>query len=139
MQCELTRELRYLEGFLNKTLDNEASLEISVGQCFSNYARNVLHIPDTERRKYDHVCPNGYRRKAWAYPIGYLSDFRQWLYEVYFPEKYVIYRNNHAKRLGFQRPRIAAQNQRIAQKRIAQSARYDVEQLPLFSKEEEER
>ncbi len=124
-QGELTRELHYLEAFLNETLDNKASLEDSVGKCFSPYARNVLHLPDAERRKYRHRLPSGRIVEAWAYPIGYLPDFRRWLYEVYFPVKYPAYRRYRLRRIG------AAQaiQGSASRKRIAPRS---AEQLPLF-------
>jgi prophage antirepressor-like protein len=125
MQGEVTRELHYLEGILNKTLDSGAYIENSVGQCFSPYAREILHIPDTERRKYRHQLPDGRMVTAWAYPIRYLPDFRRWLYEVYFPKKYESYRRYRARRVGA----TLALQAGISRKRIAQKS---VSQLSLF-------
>ncbi len=125
-QCELTRELHYLEAFLNDTLDNKAYIEDSVGKTFSHYRRDVLHIPDSERRKYRHQLPSGRIVEAWAYPIRYLPDFRHWLYEVYFPVKYPVYQKYRAMRIGAtQAIWSGAPRKLIAQRRV--------EQLPLFS------
>jgi prophage antirepressor-like protein len=124
-QCELARELHYVEGFLNASLDNKASLETSVGKCFSPYAREVIPLPDTERCKYRHQLPSGRIVDAWAYPIGYLPHFRHWLYTVYFPIKFPAYQHSRAKRIGVaQTLQGSAPRKRIATK--------GVEQLQLF-------
>ena len=124
-QCEFTRELHYVEGFLNASLDHEARIENSVGKTFSNYGRNVLLIPDSERRTYRHQLPNGRIVNAWAYPIGYLPDFRRWLYTVYFPVKYAAYRSARARRIG-----AAHTLQGSAPRKLLTTV--SVEQLPLF-------
>jgi hypothetical protein len=103
---ELSREITYWERIINETLDNGSSLENSVGQHWSRYARTVLRIPDEARRKYNHVCPNGRTVQAWAYPIEYLPAFRRWLSEVYFPEHFPAYARYRAKRIGANLPDI---------------------------------
>jgi hypothetical protein len=99
-QMELVRDLTAWEKFLNERLDNKASLEISVGKCFSPYARNDLHIPDAERQKYRHQLPDGRIVYAWAYPLRYLPDFRRWLRDVYFPVKFPAYQCYRDRRIG---------------------------------------
>jgi hypothetical protein len=125
-QGELARELHYWEDFINgSSLDNKASLENSVGQCFSYYARNILHIPDAERRKYRHRLPNGRVVTAWAYPLRYMPDFRRWICEVYFPEKFDAYQQRRARYLGVTLPQTSG----TSRKQIAQRS---ISQLPLF-------
>jgi prophage antirepressor-like protein len=99
-QCEVARELHYVGDFLDASLDHEASLEVSVGMCFSSYVREVIPIPDVERCKYRHQLPGGHIVDAWAYPIEYLPHFRHWLYTVYFPARFPAYREQRSKRVG---------------------------------------
>jgi prophage antirepressor-like protein len=124
-QCEFARELHYVGDFLDASLDYEASLEASVGRCFSSYIREVLPLLDTERCKYRHQLPSGRVVDAWAYPIGYLPHFRRWLYTVYFPVKFPAYQEHRSKRLGGHRALKGSAG------RMLLAAR-GVEQLALF-------
>jgi hypothetical protein len=123
-QLELARELHYWEGLLNEKLDNKSEIEKSVGKHFSNYARNDLRIPDSERRTYRHRLASGRMVDPWAYPLRYLPDFRHWLREVYFPKHFEAYARYRARRIGAPVPQIAA-----PKKRITTSG---TEQLQLF-------
>jgi len=126
---ELAKEYHYGEEWLNASLDSEVGLEISVGKCWWNYARSVLHMQDSQRHHYQHLCPNGRPCKAWAYPIHYLPAFRRWLREVYFVEKFPAYQRYRAKRIGTQVEQISAKAVRTQ----LRAARGGMTQLPLFS------
>lgn len=111
---EAFKALYNLESILNRNLDDMAEIEKSLGQCWSPYARDVLHIPDSERRTYGHVCVDGKVRNAWAYPIEYLPAFEKWLWLVYLPEKFPAYARYRAKRIGADRPQIAVPKKPVA-------------------------
>lgn len=135
-QLELARELHYWERLLNETLDNKSEIEKSVGRCFSDYARHVLCIPDSERGTYRHQLPNGRMVDPWAYPLRYLPAFRSFLREVYFLEKFEAYARYRAKRIGTAVPQISARSKKRTSERVALPeplcAISATSQLPLF-------
>jgi phage regulator Rha-like protein len=100
IQIEFGRELYHWEKVVNACLDSGAQIEISVGTCWWNYARSVLHMQGEERRHYQHGYEGGRMVKAWAYPLHYLPAFRQWLREVYFIEKFPAYQRYRARQMG---------------------------------------
>lgn len=76
-------------------LDAKASIEISVGIRWAQYATTVLHIPECDRVSYKHKCANGLIVDAYAYSHKWQTSFEKWLWNEYFPEKfpgYVAYR-----------------------------------------------
>ena len=93
---ELFRHLYNLEA-MDQVLDGEAILEESVGLHWSRYAREELDIPDQERIKYLHLCPNGRAVWAWAYPNSYLTSFTKWLWGQYFPTHFPTYQYHRAQ------------------------------------------
>jgi prophage antirepressor-like protein len=121
---EAFKALYNLEAILNRNLDNMAEIEKSLGLCWSPYARDVLHIPDTDRITYPHVCVDGKVRSAWAYSIIHLPAFEKWLWLVYIPQKFPAYARSRAKRIGAEIPQIAAPRKLIATR--------SVEQMQLF-------
>jgi len=55
-------------------------------------ARDVLHIPDADRRTYEHHYQNGRRDcNAWAYPIASITTFDQWLWFTYISNEFPSY------------------------------------------------
>lgn len=82
---ELFKHLYNLEALINPTLDNEAMLEISVGEGWSTYVRDVVGMPDYLRCKYHHQTQKGRVVEAWAYPIQHVNTFATGLWMVYFP------------------------------------------------------
>jgi len=101
---ELFKHLYNLEALINLAIDNEAILEISVGQGWSIYAREVIGIADHVRRTYDHCCPNGHVVQAWAYPIPYVNTFATWLWTVYFPQHFPAYQQYRKRRAALAAP-----------------------------------
>lgn len=97
---ELFKHLYNAEALLNQSLDEHAMIEISVGQRWSRYAREVLGIPDHERRTYPHLCQNNQTQHVWAYPTRYVDLFGKWLWVVYFPEQFPAYTRYRARYLG---------------------------------------
>jgi BRO family protein len=94
---ELFRHLYNLEAIMDQALDGEAILEESVGWHWSRCAREELEIPDQERIKYLHLCPNGRTVWAWAYPNIYLTAFTKWLWGEYFPTHFPTYQYHRAQ------------------------------------------
>lgn len=129
IQVEFGRELYHWEKVVNACLDNKAQIEISVGKCWWNYARSELHMQVSQRRQYQHLCPNGRMVKAWAYPIHYLSAFRRWLKEIYFVEKFPAYQRYRTKRIGAPTEQLSTKDVRTH----LLLARSGMAQLPLFS------
>jgi len=97
---ELFRHLYNLAAIMDQAMDGEAILEESVGLRWSRYAREVLGVPDQERIKYPHLCPNGRTVWAWAYPNTYLTAFTKWLWGEYFPTHFPIYHYHRAQYLA---------------------------------------
>lgn len=119
---ELFKHLYNAEAQLNQSLDEHALIEISVGQRWSRYAREVLGIPDSERCKYPHLCQNNRTEHVWAYPLIYVDRFDKWLWVIYFPEQFPTYARYRAQYLNLSVPAQAAKKQ-LATPR---------DQLPLF-------
>lgn len=88
---ELFKHLYNAEALLNRSLDEHAMIEVSVGQRWSRYARETLNIPDHTRRKYAHICQGGRVEQVWAYPVQYVTAFDKWLWVVYFPVQFPEY------------------------------------------------
>lgn len=63
---ELFKHLYNLEALLNRSLDENAMIEISVGQRWSRYAHEVLGIADQYRCNYPHCCRGGCIEQVWA-------------------------------------------------------------------------
>jgi len=122
LQVEGCKELYYLERLVNETLDTSAQIEISIGKCWPAYAVKVLGMSLSERRRYRHRLPDGRVVEAWGYPLKYLPDFRKWLRETYFVEKFPAYQRYRAKRIGAQPIQINAP----ASKKIAQLEMFPV-------------
>lgn len=99
---ELFKHLYNLEALINRSLDENAMIEISVGLCWSRYAREVLGIPDQHRCKYAHVCHGGRVEQVWAYELQHVTTFDKWLWEVYFPQHFPDYERYRAKYLATQ-------------------------------------
>ena len=130
-EIEFDRELYYWESVINAYLDNKSQIEISVGKCWWNYARSVLHMQESQRRQYHHLCSDGRRVLAWGYPIRYLPAFKRWLREVYFPEKFPAYRRYRAERAGTE-----TEQKQISTKALKtqlQLARHGMTQPSLFA------
>ncbi len=89
-----------LEAIINQGLEDKALIEISVGQHWSTYTREVLRIPETERHKYVHRCQDDRVVEAWAYPIRYVHTFAQWLWQVSFPSNFPAYQQYRMRRLA---------------------------------------
>ena len=88
---ELFKHLYNLEAIVNRSLDEHAIIEISVGQRWSRYAREVLAIPDQQRCKYPHMCQGGRTVQVWAYALQYVTTFDKWLWQVYIPQHFPEY------------------------------------------------
>src|SRR5712691_3561865 len=110
---ELFRHLYNLEAILDQALDGEAILEESVGLHWSRYAREVLEIPDQERIKYLHLCPNRRTVWAWAYPNTYLTTFMKWLWGEYFPTHFPDYQYYRAQFAALHRMSRAARGRKL--------------------------
>jgi prophage antirepressor-like protein len=106
---EFFKHLYNVEALLNQSLDEHAMIEISVGQRWSRYARDVLGIPDQERRKYPHLCQDHRTEHVWAYPIRYVDVFGKWLWVVYFPEQFPAYIRYRTRYLQLPAPKGSAQ------------------------------
>ena len=100
VMSELFKHLYNLEALLNQAIDNKAMLEISVGQLWSKYAREVLNIPDQLRYKYKHHGQGGRVVEAWAYPMLYANTFAKWLWSVYFPLHFPAYQQYRTRRIA---------------------------------------
>lgn len=109
---ELFKHLYNLEAIINQALDDKAMIEISVGQHWSTYAREVLQIPETQRYKYAHRCQDGRVVGAWAYPIHYVNTFAKWLWQVYFPTNFPAYPQYRMRRLAQPSPKALPQRKR---------------------------
>jgi phage regulator Rha-like protein len=109
---ELFKHLYNLEAIINQALDDKAMIEISVGQHWSTYAREVLQIPETQRYKYAHRCQDGRVVGAWAYPIHYVNTFAKWLWQVYFPSHFPAYQQYRMRRLAQPSPKALPQRKR---------------------------
>ncbi len=103
---ELFKHIYHLEALINEALDAQAMLEISVGQHWSRYAREVLGITEQERRAYRHRCQDGRLVNAWAYPLRCVYEFATWLWDDDFPKHFRSYQQYRATHL-----RIAAPSQ----------------------------
>lgn len=88
---ELFKHLYNVEAMLNRSLDEHAMIEISVGLRWSRYAREVLGIPDHVRCKYAHICQGGRVEQVWAYPVQHMTAFDKWVWFVYFPVQFPEY------------------------------------------------
>lgn len=99
---ELFKHLYNLEALLNRSLDENAMIEIPVGQGWSRYAREVLGIADQHRCTYAHFCQGGRIEQVWAYALGYVTTFDTWLWEVYFPQHFADYEQYRARYLAAQ-------------------------------------
>ncbi|HET8840733.1 MAG TPA: hypothetical protein VFN35_04665 [Ktedonobacteraceae bacterium] len=97
---ELFKHLYNVKALLNQSLDEHAMIEVSVGQRWSRYAREVLGIPDQERRRYPHLCQNNRTEHVWAYPMRYADLFGKWLWVVYFPEQFPASSLYRARSIG---------------------------------------
>jgi phage regulator Rha-like protein len=111
---ELFKHLYNAEALLNESLDEHAMIEISVGQRWSRYAREVLGVPDHERRKYPHLCQDNRTEHVWAYPIRYVDLFGKWLWVVYFPEQFPAYTRYRARYISLTAGERAQRNQLAA-------------------------
>jgi phage regulator Rha-like protein len=109
---ELFKHLYNLEAIIDQALDNKAMIEISVGQHWSTYAREVLQIAEYERHKYAHRCQDGRVVEAWVYPIHYVNTFAKWLWQVYFPSNFPAYQQYRTRRLAHPRPVALPQRKR---------------------------
>lgn len=106
---ELFKHLYNLEALFNRSLDEHAMIEISVGMRWARYAREVLHIPDQHRCKYAHVCQSGRMEQVWAYALCYLTTFDKWLWEVYVPQHFPDYERCRARYIGLPAPKVRKQ------------------------------
>jgi hypothetical protein len=106
---ELFKHLYNLEALFNRSLDEHAMIEISVGLRWARYAREVVGIADQHRCKYAHVCQGGRIELVWAYALHYVTTFDKWLWEVYFPQHFPDYERNLAKYIGLSGPRTRKQ------------------------------
>jgi phage regulator Rha-like protein len=97
---ELFKHLYNLEAVVDHALDEQALIEISVGQLWSTYARDTLGIPDQARRAYPHRTPQGHIVQAWAYPIQYVNIFANWLWNDYFPNHFPAYQRYRQRRVA---------------------------------------
>jgi len=96
---ELFKHLYNLEALINRSLDENAAIEISVGLRWSRYAREVLGIPDQHRCKYAHVCQGDRIKQVWAYELQHVTTFDKWLWGTYFPQQFPDYERYRAKYL----------------------------------------
>jgi len=101
---ELFKHLYNAEPMLNRSLDEQAMIEIPVGQRWSRYARETAHVPDHLRRTYPHVCLGGRIEQVWAYPIAYGNTFAKWLWEEYFPAQLPDYQRYRARHVALPAP-----------------------------------
>jgi len=121
---ELFKHLYNLEALVNRSLDEHALIEISVGMRWSRHAREDLAIPDADRCRYPHVCQNGRVEQVWASALCHVTTFDQWLWGVYIPQHFPEYVQYRTRRVGLPAPRD--------QLRLAQpSARTTALQPPL--------
>src|SRR6266487_521882 len=97
---ELFKHLYNLEAIINQAIDNKAMIEISVGQHWSQYTRDVLTLADQQRHKYRHKCQDGRIVQAWAYPIQYVNTFAKWLWTDYFPKNFPAYQHYRARHVA---------------------------------------
>jgi len=94
---ELFKHLYSLEALFNRSLDEHAMIELSVGLHGSRYAREVVGIADQHRCKYAHVCQGGRIEQVWAYALHSVTIFNKVLWEVYFPQHFPDYKRYRAK------------------------------------------
>jgi|GEM_PF-2899498 len=121
---ELFKHLYNLEAIINRSLDEHAMIEISVGMRWAKYARENLAVPDADRCKYPHFCQNGRIEQVWASALCHVTTFDQWLWGTYIPQHFPEYVQYRARRVGLPAPRD--------QLRLAQpSARTSALQLSL--------
>lgn len=106
---ELFKHLYNLEALFNRSLDENAMIEISVGLRWARYAREVLGIPDQHRCKYAHVCQGGRIEQVWAYALHYVTTFDKWLWEVYFPQHFPDYERYRVRYIGLPAPKTRKQ------------------------------
>jgi hypothetical protein len=97
-------QLHTLERWVDD-LDEKATLEISVGIRWKQYADEVLRIPSTDMIKYSHILPNGRIEKVWAYAYKWGEEFDKWIWTVYFPEKYPAYIQYRKTKLALPAPK----------------------------------
>lgn len=97
---ELFKHLYNLEALIGHAIDENAMIEISVGQLWSTYAREVLHVPDCDRCTYPHRCPDGRTVQAYAYPLHYETAFSNWIWYDYFPRHFPAYQRYRAHRVA---------------------------------------
>jgi regulatory protein Rha len=109
---ELFKHLYNAEAMLNRSLDEHAMIEISVGQRWSRYARETLSIPSHLRRKYAHICQGGRVEQVWAYPIQHVTAFDKWLWVVYFPVQFSEYEQYRKQYLALPAPRGRSRQQK---------------------------
>ncbi len=103
-------------------------IEISVGQRWSRYAREVLAIPDQHRCKYTHQCQRGRSEQVWAYALQYVTTFDKWLWEVYIPRHFPEYERYRARYVA---AHADSQNRLLLRLSHRQSA-VEQNQLPLL-------
>jgi hypothetical protein len=106
---ELFKHLYNLEALFNRSLDEHAMIEISVGLRWSKYAREVLGIPEQHRCRYAHVCQGERIEQVWAYALQYVTTLDTWLWEVYFPQHFPEYERYRARYIGLPMPKVCKQ------------------------------
>lgn len=79
---ELFKHLYNLQALFQRSLDEHAMIELSVGLRWAKYAREVVNFPDQHRCKYAHsMCQGGRIEQVWAYALHYVTTFDKWLWE----------------------------------------------------------
>jgi len=80
------------------TFDDRIAPDGSVGKHWATYWRDN-HLAETfgEKTRYEHNYPDYFRQaesnpqKPNAYPVGAIGLFRDWLWDIYIPEKFPQY------------------------------------------------
>lgn len=78
-------------------INEDLLIDISVGQTWAHHWKKLGH---TERIQYAHNYPSYFKQAqsnpqpAWAYPDAVLPEFRRWLREEYFGQKFQVYLKN---------------------------------------------
>lgn len=112
-------------------LDAGAYLERSMAQDWANYCKNVLNLPEGYRQQYTIRLPNRILVHPWAYDLRYQTMFLQWLWNVYFPEKFPAYQRHRARHMSLPAPQRVARKQLVNP--VGGQMQSEMQQLLLFS------
>lgn len=121
---EAIRNIAVMEIILDtSSLDMGAYLELSIARDWATYCKDILNLPEGYRQQYTIMLPNRVLVHPWAYDLRYQTMFLQWLWNVYFPEKFPAYQRHRVRYIGLLVPKETHRKQ---------LARSSVHQLTLL-------